>query len=243
MKEALMKMGAYPGRRNTVNFRLPKGSLPHKRVKNVWVSKGHTYDFIHVRCKNLNVDEIKLLKELLNLNRLPARHPLRRVLVRMFMKDELGIETFYGLVRPKKESVPKESVTKKKPNFVSIGKDEENRLVYETMHNKRLSKSDLQKVWLKRAYKRMKAPLPTWIETVKVNTFTSFDQMWKRTSSGRGKYCTLSGTELESRVRNYLDDKKIRGLFIGRRRLFGEIKDVLYVMDDCPPEHIEALRL
>jgi len=241
MKQVLIKMGAYPGNRNTVNFRLPRGSLPEKRGGNVWVSKGHTYDFVHIRYKSLKKSDIKCLFELLKIDKLPARHPLRRVLVRMFIKGLLDIETFYDLVRSKKKTISKP--IKSKPMFVNISKDEEDRLIYEAMNRKRFSEADQQKIWLKKAYRRMKVKTPDWISSVIVNKFTAFDQFWKRTDSGRGRYCVLEGTELEKRAHQYLDDKNIKGLFIGKRRVFGEMKDVLYVMDNCPREHLEVLNI
>ena len=235
-------MGAHPGNRNTVNFRLPRGSLPEKRGGNVWVSKGHTYDFVHIRYKSsLKKSDIKCLFELLKIDKLPAKHPLRRVLVRMFIKGLLDIETFYGLVRPKKKIISKP--VRSKIMFAHISKDEEDRLIYEAMNHKKFSEADQQKIWLKKAYRRMRVKVPDWINSVIVNKFTAFDQLWKRTSSGKGKYCVLEGTELEERAHQYLDDKNIKGLFINKRRVFGEMKDVLYVMDDCPKEHLEVLNI
>lgn len=106
MKEILIKMGGEvsDNNENIINILKDQGTLPEKRGGNVWVFKGHTYDFICIRYKALKCSDIKSLLKLLKIESLPARNPLRRLLVRMMIKDQLTIEEFYELAKAQKKT-------------------------------------------------------------------------------------------------------------------------------------------
>ena len=112
MKNALLKMGGSEGC-NTIYFKRDYGTLSRKKeCGNVWVS-GDYYDFIHVRVNKISPKDIKVLLKLLGIKSLPARHPLRRVLVRMMIKGQLSVEEFYELVKAQKKTMkPKVEIQK-----------------------------------------------------------------------------------------------------------------------------------
>lgn len=119
MRQILLKMGGEVSRNNenVINIFRDQGSLPEKKGGNVWVFKGHTYDFICIRYKALKHYDIKRLLELLEIESLPAKHPLRRVLVRMMINDKIEIKEFYQIIRNQrsKASEPKLRASKSKP--------------------------------------------------------------------------------------------------------------------------------
>ena len=118
MKKALIKMGGEVSRNNEdiINIFRDQGSLPEKKGGNVWVFKGHTYDFICIRYKALKHYDIKRLLELLGLESLPSRHPLRRILARMIIHDKIEVKEFYQIVRDQKSKPqPKMSKPQAKP--------------------------------------------------------------------------------------------------------------------------------
>lgn len=129
MKEALFKMGGEVSRNNedVINIFRDCGTLPEKKGGNVWVFKGHTYDFICIRYKALTLSDIKRLLELLGFESLPSRHPLRRILARMIINDKIEVKEFYQIVRdqksktskpqPKPKGMPSWIETKKRNGF------------------------------------------------------------------------------------------------------------------------------
>lgn len=129
MEKALLKMGGEVSRNNedVINIFRDQGSLPEKKGGNVWVFKGHTYDFICIRYKALKHSDIKRLLELLGFESLPSRHPLRRILARMIINDKIEVKEFYQIVRgqksktskpqPKPKGMPSWVATKKRNGF------------------------------------------------------------------------------------------------------------------------------
>ena len=114
MKKALIKMGGIISKnnKNVINILKEQGSLPEKKGGNVWVFKGHTYDLICIRYKALKHYDIKSLLKLLKIESLAARHPLRRVLVRMMINDKIEIKELSQMIRNQKS---KTSKSKPKP--------------------------------------------------------------------------------------------------------------------------------
>lgn len=128
MKKVLLKMGGEVSRNNEdiINIFRDQGSLPEKKGGNVWVFKGHTYDFICIRYKALKHYDIKRLLELLNIESLPAKNPLRRILVRMMIRDNIEVSEFYKIIRnnlskPKTQE-PKRQLPKGMPSWIATKK-------------------------------------------------------------------------------------------------------------------------
>lgn len=247
MKKALIKMGGEVSRNNenVINILRDCGTLPEKKGGNVWVFKGHTYDFICIRYKALTLSDIKRLLELLGFESLPSRHPLRMILVRMMVKDKLSIEEFYEIVHINKV------VKKPRPNvnkWAPIDEDEIDMLLHEI----KVKQSDFDKdqtqrrVWLKQAYRRMRVPMPNWIDDVIIHDYTSFDQipnlgLWFRTKSNRGRYLLLDSRLFEI-ASNYISDLGfVVGFFVKQRRSVDNNGGALYIMDNCRYENTDEL--
>lgn len=233
MKEALLKMGGKIGS-NTIYFQRPHGSLPrNKRSGNVWIS-GDWYDFVHIRCKNISYKDIKVLLKLLGINSLSAKHPLRRVLVRMMIHDQITIKEFYELVRAQKV------VQQVSNQWASVDEDEVNMILHEIKVKESEFERDQTKrrVWLKQAYRRMRVPVPDWIDDVIIKDYTSFDQipnlgLWFRTKSNRGRFLLLD-QRLYDIADNYISNLGfIIGFFTRSRRNVTNDGGALYIMDNC----------
>ena len=236
MKKALLKMGGEVSRNNenVINILRDCGTLPEKKGGNVWVFKGHTYDFICIRYKALTLSDIKRLLELLNFESLPSRHPLRRILVRMMIQDKISIEEFYEVVRAQK-------VFQQVSNqWASVDEDEVNMILHEIKVKESEFERDQTKrrVWLKQAYRRMRVPVPDWIDDVIIKDYTSFDQipnlgLWFRTKSNRGRFLLLD-QRLYEIADNYISNLGfIIGFFTRSRRNVTNNGGALYIMDNC----------
>lgn len=112
MESILVKMGGKIGS-STIYFQLPLGSVQRKdetgkvkRTGKVWTS-GDVYDFVHVIPRGLRKKDIMVLMDLLSIKSLPARHPLRRELVRMMIRDDIEVDEFYTIIRNQSVSTPK----------------------------------------------------------------------------------------------------------------------------------------
>ena len=112
MKSILIKMGGKIGS-STIYFQFPLGTVQRrdetgkvKRTGKVWTS-GDVYDFIHVVPRGLRKKDIMVLIDLLSIKSLPARHPLRRELVRMMIRDDIKVDEFYTIIRNQSVSAPK----------------------------------------------------------------------------------------------------------------------------------------
>ena len=116
MKKALIKMGGKEGS-STIYFKLPHGTVQRvKRTGKVWTS-GDIHDFVHIIPRGLKKKDIMVLMDLLSIKSLPAKHPLRRELVRMMIRDNIEVDEFYKIIRNQSNSKPqtqpkKESKTK-----------------------------------------------------------------------------------------------------------------------------------
>lgn len=247
MKDVLIKMGGVVGTR-TIYFKKPFGSLPREQNKksNVWVS-GDYYDFIHVIPHNLNGNDVKKLMSLLGIDSLPARHPLRRVLARMIIRDQITVKEFYEIIRPSKKPVIKKEI-KVKNEWAPVDEDEINMLLHEI----KTKESDFEKdqtqrrIWLKQAYHRMRVPVPNWIDDVIIHDYTSFDQipnlgLWFRTKSNRGRYLLLDSRLFEI-ASNYISNLGfVVGFFTKQRRSVNNDGGALYIMDNCRYENTDEL--
>ena len=126
MESILVKMGGKIGS-STIYFKLPLGSVQRKdetgkvkRTGKVWTS-GDAYDFVHVVPRGLRKKDIMVLMDLLGIKSLPARHPLRRELVRMMIRDNIEVNEFYTIIRNQSVSTPKAQPKKESKKQIPKG--------------------------------------------------------------------------------------------------------------------------
>ena len=243
MRKYLIKHhNARIGKNGVLNIKRNKNSLSTMKIpkhRNVWVKSGKAYDFIFIRVQDLKGDEIRTLIKILKLNGLPARNPLRRALVRAMIRNEITIDDFNSLIKAK----PVKKIKKVKP----VNKISDEELCDQIMAQVNgLSPKEIEqrtrRGWLRKSYKRMNAPIPSWINKVTIGDYTSFDQFdpedkerpgYYRTKNNRGRYRFLSEKEFKI-IQDFLKQKRfIKGIFVKTRRTGNVIRPVLYVMDNA----------
>ena len=93
IKKELISLGAEETNNElVVCFRTSKYIRPRG---NMWTYKGKVY----IRWSNLGPKDVQRIKDLLDLEKIPAKAPLRRKAIKGLVRDQMTVEEFYATVK------------------------------------------------------------------------------------------------------------------------------------------------